>query len=162
VHEAALEVIEEQLGGQVVVGHGGSSFGLYMGYMYSPVTDWEFVVAHIDFMAAYFLHLVAFQLFCLVVTLLIKRSGIAMAALFFYVFMIEPILALYMSHHGMALLAEFLPVNAINNIIRFPFYKYALRETQTSVSMMDLSILLGYIAFLGYGSYCLITRRDLS
>jgi ABC-type transport system involved in multi-copper enzyme maturation permease subunit len=136
--------------------------GLYMGYMYSPVTEWTFVTAHIEFIPAYFLHLVAFQLFCLVVTLLIKRSGIVIAALFFYVLMIEPLLGSYMSHHGMALLAEFLPVNAISNIIRFPFYKYAMRETQTTIGMMDLSILIGYIGLLTFVAHRMLTKRDLA
>lgn len=135
---------------------------LYMGYTYSPVIDWTFVIAHIEFIPAYFLHLVAFQLFCLVVTLMIKRSGITIAALFFYVLMIEPLIGAYMSHHGMALVAEFLPVNAINNIIRFPFYKYAMRETQTTVGMMDLSILIGYIGLLATVAYRMMTRRDLA
>jgi ABC-2 type transport system permease protein len=135
---------------------------LYMGYTYSPVTDWTFVTAHIEFIPAYFLHLVAFQLFCLVVTLVIKRSGVTIAALFFYVLMIEPMIASYMSYQGLALLAEFLPVNAISNIIRFPFYKYAMRETQTTIGMMDLGILMGYIGLLTYVAHRILTKRDLA
>jgi ABC-2 type transport system permease protein len=138
------------------------AIGLFMGYMHSPVTDLGSILEHIEFIPAYFLHLIAFQLFCLVVALLIKRSGITIAFLFFYVLMIEPILVLVMANHGMAGLAEFLPVNAINNIIRFPFYKYALQETLSTVSLIDLGILLGYIGLLTGLGYRLMTKRDLS
>lgn len=136
--------------------------GLFMGFLYSPVTDLASIVDHIEFIPAYFLQLVAFQLFCMVVALLIKRSGITIAFLFFYVLMIEPILGLIMTNHGMGGLAEFLPVNAINNIIRFPFYKYFFQETLSTVSILDLGILIGYIGLLIGVSYRLMTRRDLS
>ncbi len=136
--------------------------GLFMGFMHSSVTDMASILDHIEFIPAYFIHLVAFQLFCLVVALLIKRSGITIAFLFFYVLMIEPIMVLIMMKHGMSGLAELLPVNAINNIIRFPFYKYAFRETLSTVSIVDLSVLLGYVALLIGVSYRLMTKRDLS
>ena len=136
--------------------------GLFMGYMHSPVTDLGSILDHIEFIPAYFLHLVAFQLFCMTIALLIKRSGITIAFLFFYVLMIEPILVLIMTKYGMAGIAELLPVNAINNIIRFPFYKYALQETLSTVSMLDLGILIGYIGLLTGVSYRLMTKRDLS
>lgn len=136
--------------------------GLFMGFVHSPVTDIGSILEHIEFIPAYFLHLVAFQLFCLVVSLLIKRSGITIAFLFFYVLMIEPILVLIMTRYGMAGLAEFLPINAINNVIRFPFYKYAFKEGLNTVSMVDLGILLGYIGLLVGVSHRLMTQRDLS
>lgn len=136
--------------------------GLFMGFMYSPVTDIGSILEHIEFIPAYFLHLIAFQLFCLVVALLIKRSGITIAFLFFYVLVIEPLIVMFMSRYGLGALAEFMPVNAINNIIRFPFYKYGFQETLTTVSMVDLGILIGYIGLLVFISHRLMTKRDLS
>ncbi|NND93519.1 MAG: hypothetical protein HKN45_01570, partial [Flavobacteriales bacterium] len=59
---------------------------LFVGYRFSPVTEIEFVFEHIEFVPAYFVHLIAFQLFCMVVALLIKRSGITIAFLLFYVY----------------------------------------------------------------------------
>lgn len=135
---------------------------LFMGFVHSPVTDLEFILEHIEFVPAYFLHLVAFQLFCAAVTLMIKRSGITIAFLLFYVFMIEPILAAVMMNYGLGAIAEFLPVNAIGNIIRFPFYKYALQETQTTVAFKDLAILVAYIGGLYWWNRKLVVDRDLT
>jgi ABC-type transport system involved in multi-copper enzyme maturation permease subunit len=135
---------------------------LFLGFRFSPVIEWTYISKHLEFIPAYFLHLIAFQLFCLLVTLLIKRSGFSIAFLLFYVFMIEPIIAVVMMNHGLLFWSEFLPVNAINNIIRFPFPRYVLQETQTSIAAFDLTVLIAYIGVLGWGSYSLMTRRDLS
>jgi ABC-2 type transport system permease protein len=135
---------------------------LFIGFRFSPVVEWTYISKHLEFIPAYFLHLIAFQLFCLLVTLLIKRSGFTIAFLLFYVFMIEPIIAVVMMNHGLLFWSEFLPVNAINNIIRFPFPKYVLQETQTTIAFFDLSVLLGYIGILSFVSYRLMTRRDLT
>lgn len=136
--------------------------GLIMGYLWSPVTDLEFVLLHIEFIPAYFLHLVSFQVFCLVLSLLIKRSGITIALLVFYVYVIEPTLtAILRFEYDLEWLAKLFPMKAIGNIIPLPFGKYLLQETQTSVGMDDLAILGGYLALLLFLAYRMMTKRDL-
>lgn len=136
--------------------------GLGMGYLWSPVSEFVFVVKHIEFIGAYFLHLMAFQLFCLVISLLIKRSGITIALLTFYVYIIEPIISnLTYYYYELETLASFYPMTAIGNIIPFPFGKYAMQETQTSVGMDDLGILLGYIALLWFLADRIVVKKDL-
>ena len=136
--------------------------GLIMGLMWSPVKEIPFIFHSIEFVGAYFLHLVGFQLFCFVVALLIKRSGLTIALLIFYVFIIERIAAAIVEYHyKLPAVADFFPVNAIGNIIRIPFTKYALQETQTYVSLWDFSILTGYIFLLLYVANYLLGKRDL-
>jgi len=101
-----------------------------------------------EFVPACFLHLLAFQLFYIAVTLIIKRSGITIAFLLFYVSAMEHILAAVMMNKGLDSFAEFFPVNASSNTIRSPFCKYAVQETQTTVSMTDFSILIACIGGL--------------
>lgn len=136
--------------------------GLVLGFMFSPVTDVASILEHIEFLPAYFLHLVVFQLFCLVVALWIKRSGITIAMLFFYVLLIEPIIVGLLMNYGLTWLAEFLPVNAINNIIRFPFTRYFFQKTIGSVQAVDLLILIGYGLLLFSLAYRMMTKRDLT
>lgn len=136
--------------------------GLIMGFLWSPVKEYPFIVKHIEFIPAYFLQLVGFQLFCLVVSLLIKRSGIAIALLTFYVYMIEPIItAILRFRYEMVWLADLFPVRAIGNVIPFPFEKYILRQTQTSVELDDLGIYFGYLFLLLFLANWLMVKRDL-
>ena len=145
-----------------VVAFAAFVIGLIMGFMWSPVKSPEFIFKNIEFIGAYFLHLVAFQLFCLVVAMLIKRSGITIALLIFYVYIIERIAtAIIEYHYKLPKVADLFPVNAIGNIIRVPFQKYALQETQTYVSLWDFSVLCLYILLLSFLAYRMITNRDL-
>lgn len=136
--------------------------GLIMGFLWSPVTEFPFITKHLEFIPAYFLHLLAFQLFCLVVSLLIKRSGITIAMLTFYVYVIEPIVSnLTFYYYELERLASFYPITAIGNIIPFPFGKYAMQETQTHIGWDDLSILIGYILLLGFLADRIVVKKDL-
>ena len=136
--------------------------GLIMGFLWSPVKEFTFVVKNIEFIGAYFFHLVAFQLLCLVIALLIKRSGITIALLIFYVYTIEPIITGIISYHyKLPAIADLFPISAIGNIIRIPFSKYILRETQTFISLPDAGVLFAYIILLSLLAYRLVVKRDL-
>ena len=133
-----------------------------MGYMWSPVTEFTFIIKHIEWIPAYALHLIGFQLFCMTLALLIKRSGITIAGLIFYVFIIENICYAILTYDiEWPTAARFLPVKAIGNIIPLPFSKYAMMETQTTIGMGDLAILCGYIVLLYGICYQLMVKKDL-
>ena len=137
--------------------------GILMGYLWSPVTEFTFIIKHLEFIPAYFLHLIVFQVFCLALALLIKRAGITLAGLIFYVYLIEPIaVAIIRFRFKLPWLSDLFPVSAFGNVIRLPFGKYALQETQTYVGMGDLGILLGYLLLLGFLVNWMMTRRDLA
>ena len=136
--------------------------GLIMGFIWSPVTEFTFIVKHIEFIPAYCLHLIAFQLFCLVVSIIVKQSGIVISFLIFYIYIIEKIITSIIEYElDQPVIADLFPIRAIGNIIRFPFTKYFLSETQTFVSGFDLSILLGYIGLLLFLAHWKLVKRDL-
>lgn len=136
--------------------------GLIMGFLWSPVKSFTFVIKNIEFIGAYFLHLVGFQLFCFVLALLIKRGGLTIALLFFYVYVIEPIItSIIRYHYKLPWLADLFPVRAIGNIIRQPFSKYILQETQTYISFHDFAVLACYIGLLYFTAHRLLTKKDL-
>ena len=137
--------------------------GLIMGFMWSPVQGAPFIFKNIAFIPAYFLHLVAFQLLCLIVALLIKRSGLVLAFMIFYIYVIEPIVGGILTwRYDLEWLSSFLPVNLTGNVIPIPFPKYILRETQSFVAFSDVAIILVFISLLIWLSVRLITKRDLS
>ncbi|MEM7656637.1 MAG: hypothetical protein AAF399_10950 [Bacteroidota bacterium] len=137
--------------------------GLIAGFLWSPVTEWQFVVHHIEFIPAYAFHLLAFQLFCLTVSLWIKRTGIVMALITFYVYGVEKIFqGLIRWELEMPALAQFLPARATEMLIPNPFPKYVLQETITTVPWQGFLITAGAALLYGFLSYRMLTKRDLN
>lgn len=137
--------------------------GLIMGFLWSPVQGLPFILKNIEFIPAYFLQLVGFQLFCLIISLLIKRSGFVLALLIFYIYILEPILSTVLTYkYELPFIADLLPLNAVGGLIHFPFKKYALMEVQTYVGASDVLVAVVYIAAFLWASHYLITKRDLA
>jgi len=123
--------------------------GLLAGFLWSPVQGWDYAFMNAEFILAYFLHLFVFQLFCLFIGILLKRSGISIALIMFYFLMIEPILyAVIRFKQELPFLANLLPMQAFRNMIPMPFTKYALKETQNFVGIPEVIIVLVYTALL--------------
>lgn len=136
--------------------------GLVCGYMWSPVKEFSFVVKHLEFLPAYALHLFLFQLFTLCIAMWIKRTGLTLALLMFYVYAIEPIItAILEFRYHLKGLAGLFPLRAIGSFIPNPFPKYLFRETITTVPMLELGIALGYAILFGVLAYRLMVKRDV-
>jgi hypothetical protein len=136
---------------------------MIVGLLWSPAQGFPFIVKNIEFIPAYFLQLVGFQLFALVMALLIKRSGLVLALLIFYVYVIEPIVeAIIRYHYKLVWLADILPMSGIGGVIPQPFTKYLLQETQTFVAASDVLVCLIYIGLFIWISLRVIEKRDLT
>lgn len=137
--------------------------GLVTGLFLSPVKGLPFILQNIEFLPAYALHLVAFQLFCMIVALVIKRPGITLAGLMFYIYFLEPILVAFMKWEwNIPQWADILPIKASGNVIPFPFAKYVLMETETFVPWDHVGIILIYIAIFWFIADRLMVKRDLN
>jgi len=136
--------------------------GLYVGYSWSPVTEAEFVFAKIEMLAAYFLHVFSFLLLCLLGGLLIKRAALAISAIVFYIYFVEPIVTAIIEYKfGMEWLADLFPYRATLAVVPNPFGKYALMEVEDYIPFDHLSINLIYCFILIFLSWILVSRRDL-
>ena len=139
------------------------AIGLIMGFMWSPVKEFVFIIKNLEFLLAYFFHLIGFQMLCLFAALLIKRSGLTIAFMIFYVMVIEPIItSLIAYYYKLEWLADLFPVRAISNIIRVPFGKYIMQESVSTVQWMDAIILSLYIGLLYFLAHRMMTKRDLA
>lgn len=133
-----------------------------VGFLYSPVNDLDSILSHIGFIPAYFLHLVAFQALCMLIAMLVKRSGISIALIIFWVYMIEPIISALLTFWlEVPWLAGLLPFEAVGKMIANPFPKFILRETQNYVSFADLGTHLVYMGGIIWACYALMTKRDV-
>lgn len=134
--------------------------GLTMGMVFSPVTDFNSIIGHADFLFAHLIELYVFLSFTLFVGILIRRTGFALVLLFMYTLIIEPVLALWIGYKfdGPEM---FLPIKSMNLLVPNPFTKYLLLETPTHVFWIGVMIALAWGFLFNVGSYQLLRRRDL-
>lgn len=137
-------------------------FGLLIGFWLSPVKEFSFIIENIEFVGAYFLHLVHFLSFAFFVTVLLRRAGFSIALILFYVYILEPIIsALLYYNYNMEFLANALPLESGWSLINRPIHKYLFQETIDYVPWESVLMSSFWIFVFLWGSYKLITKRDL-
>jgi ABC-2 type transport system permease protein len=132
--------------------------GLTVGLVSTSQPGIHDMIMDMGFIPAYFLQLTAYLIFALMISLLIKRTGLAMGLMFLYTLIIEPIIAFWINDDR---IKGLLPLKSISNLIHMPFGKYLLREIQDYVSLKEIVIVLVYIALFLYFIYILLKKRDL-
>lgn len=137
--------------------------GLTLGLTYSSATTLQAIFSKLDFLLGYFIEMFVFLVFSLMIGILVKRTGFAIGLLFVY-----PILELIIQQQVPKSIEPFLPVNAMNHILRTPntsLIQYKSPDfsvdLQTSVAGQDILVALFYAAlFIGI-SLWVIRKRDL-
>ncbi|OFY56718.1 MAG: hypothetical protein A2Y87_00130 [Bacteroidetes bacterium RBG_13_46_8] len=132
--------------------------GLTLGFIYSQDIEMHSIIKYSGFLAAYFLQVTIYQLIAFLLALLIKRTGLTMGLLIIYTYVVEPIVVFRIKTEW---IKGLFPLKAINNLIRLPFGKYMLRETQDYVAIQDLSIALVYTVLFVCLIYLVLRKRDL-
>jgi hypothetical protein len=137
--------------------------GLTVGFSLSPVIESKYVLQNIEFVFAYFMSVCHLLLFSLMLSLLIKRAGIVIAILMFWLYILEPTLIGLSSSRLLdwPFVAELLPMQAGWNLIPTPFGKFLLMKTQDFVSLQSFAVAGLWIMFFLSASYALIAKRDL-
>ena len=132
--------------------------GLVLGFIYTGGIELHAVLKYSGFLPAYFLQVTMYLLAAFLLALVIRRTGLTMGLLILYTYIIEPIIVFRIKTEW---IKGLFPLRAINNLIRFPFKKYLLRETQDYVAIQDLGIALVYTALFIYLIYLVLKKRDL-
>lgn len=137
--------------------------GLYLGFLNSASTSIGHVFGKMTFLLGYFIEISAFLLFCLLLGIVFKKTGITFIVLFVY-FIIEPILEYKLSDK----ITPYLPLEAINNIIQTPNTSLVKIKTpefnmdfQEAVSFSDVSVCIAYALVFILLSYFVLKRRDI-
>lgn len=137
--------------------------GTTLGLIYSSTVNAHAFFGKMEFLLGYFIELLAFLLFSLMVGTLIKRTGFAIGVLFVY-----PIIEIIIQQKVPESVEPFLPLNAINHILRTPntsliqFRSPEFNvELQTGLHGQDIVVVLAYaLLFVGV-SLWVIRKRDL-
>jgi ABC-2 type transport system permease protein len=137
--------------------------GLYLGFTNSVSKSPAEVFGKMIFLFGYFIEIFAYLTFCLLLSIIFKKTGITFIVHFVY-YIIEPILDFKLNDK----ITPFLPVNAINGIIRSPNtslikikspeFNYDFQE---AISITDVGICLGFTILFVLISYLILKRRDI-
>ncbi len=132
---------------------------------YSHVQGLDYMFQSMEFVFAYLFGVFTYLTFALLLTLLIPKTGLVIVALFMYTVVFEPLFALWLQHFpelsdGTRMIASFLPVTSVYNLIDVPFPRYALMEIQDFVSIKQVLIVFGWLIFNVGMSYWVLNKKD--
>jgi len=149
---------------------------LIIGYIYSDVTEAYHVFSDLEYLLAYFLKLVAFFSFCLLITMLVKKSIFSIGIItllsgiewFTYSYLRWEIYG-EQAYAFAENISQFFPLMSMYNLIEQPFIRYGRRINPTDIDITHdylvhwneiVIVILWTIIFL-FLSYRLLKKRDL-
>ena len=150
---------------------------LILGLIFSDYNEIGIVFSDMEYVAAYFIKLVAFFSFCLFLGVLVKRSAFALGFLIVWQ-IIEWILyglmkwQLFRDTEIADRVSMFFPLNAMANLIKEPFSRLGIIQSAANqlgenftkdyqVSYVNILIVLAWTALFVYWSYAILKKRDL-
>ena len=93
-------------------------------------------------------------------SMVIKRAGLSIGITILYL-PIEYAIAGNLPD-SLEPIIDYLPLHAINNLVRVPFQRYVFMEIQDYVSMHDVIVVLVWSCIFIYLSYLTIKKKDLN
>lgn len=150
---------------------------LILGLSFSDYNEISIIFSDMEYVAAYFIKLVAFFSFCLFLGVLVKRSAFALGFLIVWQIVEWLIYGLmkWQFFKGSEIadtIAQFLPLNAMANLIKEPFSRLGVVQSAANqlgedftkdygVSWVNILIVLVWTALFIYWSYAILKKRDL-
>jgi len=129
------------------------------GLIYTPVINWSFVFADMEFLIAYFIEIFAFLSFALMLGVLIQRPGLTIILLLLSR-MLEYIVRENIDEILPGLI-PFLPLESLSNLVPLPFQRYAFQEIRDYLTVSSIAIALGWTFLFNYFSYLRLKHSDL-
>ena len=150
---------------------------LLLGYSFSSYTELSIVFSQMEYLFAYFIKLVGFFSICLFAGILIKRSAFAIGFIFIW-YVVEGFIVgltkyeLFQGNKTAAQLLDFLPLQALSNLLIEPFSKLSVvknvgnqiginGEVDYSVHGLTVLTVACWTLLFVYWSYRILKKRDL-
>ncbi len=137
--------------------------GTILGLIYSTTINFHVFFGKMIFLLGYFVETLTFLLFSMMMGILVRRTGFAIGVLFVY-----PIIELIVQQKIPESIQPFLPLNAMNHILRTPntsLIQFKSPEfnvdLQTGLHGQDILVALLYAALFVGVSLWVIRKRDL-
>jgi len=130
-----------------------TAFVFLTGTLYGLISGGEFSFEKIEYLGYYFIQALSYCMLALLLSVLIKRSGLAIGLFFLYCFIIENFLGALINNtggnKGLNGPGDYLPLNTTDNLIPFPFFR-SLVQLGTPPSIYILLALSAVYLFLYY------------
>jgi hypothetical protein len=142
--------------------------GFINGSIYSHVFGIEYIFDEMEFLLVFFYEVIIYCTLAFLLSLIIKKAGFVIVALALYTFMFEPIGTTIMQHAPyfedtvVRDIAQFFPIEALNNLITVPFGRYVFLEIDDNVSIKALLIATGWFVFYLSSIFYILKKRDLN
>ena len=152
---------------------------LTLGILYSDYNEFSIIISDLEYLFAFFIKLVGFFSMGLFFGILVKRSAFAVGAIFVWL-ILENIFKGYLfwsfkdaesSSKSVDFMMQFLPGEAISNLIKEPFSRLGAVKTfantmgknfdKAQIEMSAVLIVSVWTLIFIYLSYALLKKRDL-
>jgi len=134
--------------------------GLLLGLINTPGNEWGSMFYQFNFVAGYFLQVLAYSFFALMLGLLMKKSLLAMGVLFVWTIIAEPVICHYLKKP----LNNFMPIHSIANLIELPnspLMKMFGMEFREYIEWQGIVTAMGWMVVFASVSWLLIKNRSL-
>lgn len=141
--------------------------GLVNGSIYSHVWGSQYIFDEMEFLAAYFYDIVVYCTLAFLLSLIIKKAGFLIIALFLYTIMFEPIAAAifqnapYFKDGIMSVVSDYFPIKSLNNLIPVPYGRYIFREIDDFVPLKAIISSTVWFAIYLSSIVFILNKRDL-
>lgn len=126
----------------------------------------SFTFEKIEYVGFYFIEALSYSMLALLISLFIKRSGLAIGIFFLYSFIIENMLGAFINF-GTGRIdvrtgpGNFLPLNSVDSLIPFPLLRNIIDLGATTSRWILLAVAVLYLLFYIAVSYRKYSRDDL-
>lgn len=142
------------------------AMGMITGAIYSHTHALGAMFTDMEFLFAFFYQVVTYCMLAFLLSLIIKKSGFVIVALFLYTLMFEPILGAILANapqikDSTAWIVDFLPTISLFNLIDVPFPRYFFWEIKDYLGIKELAIVTGWLVFYVVLTSRMLVKRDL-
>jgi ABC-type transport system involved in multi-copper enzyme maturation permease subunit len=140
---------------------------LILGWSHTSGLTFSLFIDRIEFVPGFFITLLAFQIYALFFSVLLRNTGLSIAIFILYVFIVEPILYYFLKSPLVFEnnISPYLPVNAVLRITEYPAIPVLKQvmgiNLQESVSPLAVGIALLYSLIMIGIVYRVLNKRDL-
>ena len=133
--------------------------GLTTGMIYSPFLKLDYMITDLEFFIAYFLEIFFFLSYALMLSILIKRSGLTIILVLLSQGL-ELIISINLDNKAPGT-SQFLPMRSLWNLIDFPYQRYALMEIRDYLTFGTIGIVAFWTLVFNGISYWKLKTGDL-
>lgn len=161
-----LQFVQVKIALLVILSLISAVFVFLTALFFGTISGSAFSVAKVEYVGYYFIQMVSYSMVALLFSLLIKRSGLAIGAFFLYSLIIENTLSAIINKYyrkGIKLNGpgDYLPLNATDNLIPFPFFRNIVQlSTQPPIYLL-LGLSAAYLVLYYFASVKKFQRDDL-